>query len=559
METHRRKTARLLLVCIASLLLPGTVHAWEPNPKDLDAAISAGDFSAYFNNVSAWLIQKVPGDPGAISQASMKALFEAPAFAGALRQHEFLRRNGVDKVGAFAKADQSNRAFMAWLLGNTQAMDLYLQGSGGAGSLDIWKDIFNADPDSKEGIYLRLAIATCISPPPAKSYGSGVKIDPVERYKHFKNAHKNKELFPSFDTLSVWEYAKIVNSWASDRDLGWVRQMINTWRPDLRKNEQVVNVVSEVWRRWSPFPFSNGFITVMEGGGKCGPRSWFGAVTCKAFGLPSEGMGQPAHSAVCYKSPYPQVEPQPGSAWKICYGRGWHVTHDGYGLLAEAAARDRVDEFSMIKHLTWLASTLTSAQQTEAVQGIIKELQASLPKPGTGPNPAAGPDSKPTAIAKPPVEPPAPKIVPEKPFEPVPGVIHVEAETFTKSHSDPNFPAQQKGEVWVLDCFTGGKQVNFQKNMTTTWVDYVIEAPEAGEYGLTMRVAAANRDQVLYISSSGRKLATIKLPSTHGLWDTTDEVSIKLDKGPQNLRVSAPFQRGVAIRWFELKSKQAKR
>ena len=555
MRTLKKDTARLLIVCIVFLLLPGNLHAWQPNAKDLGAAINAGDFTAYVSNLSAWLNKKMPADLGSISKAGMEGLLKDPAFAKALGQHQFLSRYGVAKIGAFAKADQANRTFLVWLLPNTHALDLCLEGSGGAGSLDTWTKIFTADPDSKEGLYLRLAIAASFSGSPAKSYGSGVVIDPVERYKHYKAAHKNKELFPSFDDLSVWELGNVLTSWASDRDLAWVRQMINTWRPDLRKNEQVVNIVSEVWRRFSPFPFSNGFITVMEGGGKCGPRSWFGEMTCKAFGLPAQAMGQRAHSAVAYKSPYPQVEPQPGSAWKICYGGGWHKTFGGYGLLAEAAARDCVGEFSLIQHLKWLAATLTSKEQADAVTGIVSKLQAAMPKPGTGPNPAVGPDSKPTAIAKPPVEPPAPEIVPEKPFEPVPGVIHIEAETFTKSYSDPNFPEQQKGEVWVLDCFTGGKQVNFQKNMTTTWIEYVIDVPEAGEYGLTMRVAAANRGQVLYISSLGSKLATIKLPSTHGLWETTDEVRIKFEKGAKNLRISAPFQRGIAIRWFELKAK----
>ena len=32
-------------------------------------------------------------------------------------------------------------------------------------------------------------------------------------------------------------------------------------------------------------------------------------------------------------------------------------------------------------------------------------------------------------------------------------------------------------------------------------------------------------------------------------------MDVKLTKGPQRLQISTPYQRGVAIRWFELKSK----
>lgn len=555
MNTLKKATTHVLIACGMLSLLPMTLLAAEPNTRDLDAAIKTGDFGAYFTNISAWLNEKAPAK---ISVAAMKTSLEDPVFANALAQRQFIARHGPDGLGAFAKADPKNRAFLAWLLRNTEAMDLYLVAAApsgaknreantyklNAGTLGIWRKIFDTDPDSKQGIYLKLAIAASLFGSPAKSYGSEVAIDPVARYRHFKTAHKNKELFPSFDTLTAWDLGKVVSSWASDRDLGWVRQMVNTWRPDLRERQRVIYIVSEVWRRWSPFPFKNGFVTVMEGGGKCGPRSWFGEMTCKAFGLPAMAMGQPKHSAVVYKSPYPQTEPQPGSAWKVCYGRGWHVTRGGYQLLTEAAARDCEPEFAMTEHLTWLASTLTAKPRADAVLEIVHKLQSAQPIPGKGPNPAVGADSKPTAIAQTRKIPPPPKCKPEKPFKPVPGVIHVEAETFTKMSN-----------VKVYDCFTGGKQVNFQKNIQSSWIDYTIDAPKTGTYGLTIRHAVANRKQILSISVGDEKPTTINIPSTWGLWKTSPAVDVTLNKGPQTLRMSTPYQRGIALRWFELKSK----
>ncbi len=109
--------------------------------------------------------------------------------------------------------------------------------------------------------------------------------------------------------------------------------------------------------------------------------------------------------------------------------------------------------------------------------------------------------------------------------------------------------------VCVYDCFTGGKQVNFQKNMPSSWVDCTLDVPMAGTYALQMRTAAPNVDQVLDIGSGTNRLATVKVPNTTGLWGTTEAVEVRLDKGIQTLRVSAPFQRGVAVRWFELKSR----
>ena len=148
-----------------------------------------------------------------------------------------------------------------------------------------------------------------------------------------------------------------------------------------------------------------------------------------------------------------------------------------------------------------------------------------------------------------------PPAVPEEAFQGVPGTIHIEAETFANSFAEATFPAEQKGCVYVLDCFTGGKQLNLQKNMQTCWVDYQIDAPAAGTYDMTARVAAVNLDQMLDVGVGDHPLATIHIPNTHGVWTTTPAVEVKLAQGPQTLRISAPMQRGVAIRWFELKAK----
>ena len=90
--------------------------------------------------------------------------------------------------------------------------------------------------------------------------------------------------------------------------------------------------------------------------------------------------------------------------------------------------------------------------------------------------------------------------------------------------------------------------------MQTAWTDYVIRVPRAGEYTVEVRVAVANRDQVLDISN-GKTKARIKIPNSYGLWSTTPPVTITLSQGRQVLRVSTPFQRGVTVRWLWLKRK----
>ena len=91
--------------------------------------------------------------------------------------------------------------------------------------------------------------------------------------------------------------------------------------------------------------------------------------------------------------------------------------------------------------------------------------------------------------------------------------------------------------------------------MESSWIDYTIDAPKTGTCGLTIRYAVANRKQILNVSIGDQKPTTINTPSMRGLWKTSPAVYIKLNKGPQTLKIATPYQRGVAIKWFELKAK----
>jgi hypothetical protein len=556
MKTRKRETARWLIAAFMFLSLSVGTQAGE------------GDYTGYFANLSTQLNQKVSAGARDLSEAALKKLLQDPVFLNTVCQRTLLSKYGVGNFEAFAKADPSNRAFLLWLLQNTKAMDLYLIGAAPTGlrqrdandyglpggSLDIWKRIYYADPESREGLYLRLAIATCLNPPGTGNRGAGQAekpADPVDRYNHFKSAHKNKELFPRFDNLTVWEYRQIVSSNASDADLKWAREMVNTWRPDLRIHEQVVNSTSEVWYRKSPVPYTD-FKAVLEGGGKCGPRSSWAVMICQAFGIPAIGVGQPGHACVAYKAVDPSMEPQPGSVWKVAYGRGWKFSRleglSGPDFLAGVEERSRVTVFSQVEHLRWLASALASKEQADAVMGVARRLQQSAPATKvdlTASEKAAEaeaeeelqPEDKPSKAAA-----PTAASMPEAPFKVAPGTGHFEAELFSGMSG-----------IRVYDCFTGGKQVNFQKNMKSSWIDYKVDVPATGIYGMVMRVATPNSDQIIEVSSGTNKLAKINIPNTTGLWGTTAEVNIRLNRGTQTLRLSAPFQRGIALRWFELK------
>ena len=548
-----------LIVCGALISLAPVGHAWAPDAKEQAAALNSGDFSAYGGKLTEWLNEKTPASA---NEAALKALIKDPVFLNALDQRQLIVKVGADKLAAFAKASPANKEFIAWLLGNTEALELFLEGAVPPGNsqreannyginvnaLEIWNKIRLADPDAKQGFYQKLAIATGLRPPGTGAPGAGQTgrgQDPVVRYQYFKNAHKNKELFPSFDNINVWEMGCVVNTGASEEDLTWARNMINTWRPDLRINEQVINSTREVWRRKSPHPFTN-YKTVLSGGGKCGPRSSWSVMICQAFGIPAVGVGQPAHACAAYRAVNAMVEPQPGSHWKVAYGRGWQVSRlegtGGEDFHAGMQERDRAVEFSQVERLRWLASAISAKERATAIMDVARAIQKASVTVKTDVTASLKPEEaeaevKPKAAAE-------AKSLATGPIKIGAGATRFDAAAFANL---------SKGRM--IDCFTGGKQINFDKSIDESFVEYALDVPAAGTYVLELTTAAANLDQALDVSVGANKIATLKVPYSTGLWAQTPATEVALEKGAQTLKISAPNQRGVAIRWVELKSK----
>lgn len=577
--------AGLLAVCAIMLAMPVTVCAWEPNEKDLDAAISSGDFSGYFANVSAWLDKTAPADAAKITEAAMTAMIKDPLFRNALDQRRFMETHGVSNLNTFVKIE-ARRPFLAWVMKSTERMDLYLEyATPKIDALERWFKLYTEDPECREGMYLRLAMAASLWPPGGVGqYRGNEVIEWQKRYNNFKNAHKKKELVPSFDHLMVCDYGRCLNCIGADTDINWARQMIHDWRPDLMEKEQIHKIISEVWRRFSPFGFTNGYITVMEGGGKCGPRGMTGQFICNALGVPAIGVGQPQHCTFAARCDYPETEPQKGSLWKVYQGRGWEFSDcggcNGAQFTAQETLKYRTAEWSLVQHLNWLAASLSTKERTDATKAlavkVVKPVNTTKPmgvpasecdvifagnKAKTDPlgkdkpidynaeGPAAVTDASNTAGKPPRVQ--------EEPIKVAQGVIHVEAEAFTKTFAEPMYPNEQEGRVFVFDCWTGGKQLYFQRNMKVSWAEYAVDVPEAGTYSLEVMLAVLNRDQVLEFSCGDEKLGTVKIPGTTGLWWKTTPIDVNLKKGTQTLRITSPnAQRGISIRWFEFTPKK---
>jgi hypothetical protein len=381
------RTSRAALVALALLALPGLVRAWDPNDAEVEAAIRGGNFAPLMANLTAWLNARTPAAPREISEGTLSAAFREPGFATALARRQFIAKVGVQPLDDFARRDPAVHPFLSWLLRNPEAMELCLEGATPVAlaqrsadawaipvaAMAIWARIWQGDPDSREGLYLKMAIATGLSPPGTGNQGAGQAAkpaDPLARHRHFKSAHRNGELFPTFAGLTVWDLRQIMSSNASDEDLAWGRAMVNTWVPQMKAGQKVVDTTSLVWRRNSPIPFDNTFKNVLAGGGKCGPRSSWAVFICQAWGIPAIGLAQPAHAAVGYKD----VDGQ----WKTAYGRSWAASRTAWGsgneFIEGMEQRLQVRKFMLVERLRWLAAALTPKERG----GRVLDLAVAL-------------------------------------------------------------------------------------------------------------------------------------------------------------------------------------
>jgi hypothetical protein len=490
--------------------------------------------------------------------------FESEAGVGlTLMRYQLLRKVGAPALQDFRK-ERAQEAFLVWLWDNPSALHLFLEGATPLGltqrdedkalikaeTLALWSQLWNADPESREGLFLRLAIATALLPPGQGNHGAGQQVpppSPTKRYQHFKQAYLAKELYPSFVHHSVWEYMQVVSSPASDADLAWTRQVVNTWRPDLRAKEQVVKTVSEVKYGNSPHPYGD-YKDVLNGGGKCGPRSSWGVMVCQAFGIPAVGVGQPGHACVAFKTAYPETQPQPGNIWKVDYGAGWEKSRiyglSGPDFLQAIASRSRSAEFTRTERLRWLAAAVTGSVSAEKLTSLkallttqMKDLRLAKPVFGEGDNAAE-------AEREPATKPAAPVANKAAASRVGAGIVAIPATAFSKL-----------GGARVHESTGGGRQVYFEKNAPNTWAEYPLEVSKAGKYLIILQAATPNTGQAVDLLVDGRKLATLAIPNSLGLWAETPPIEVELAAGPQVLRFAVPSQRGLAVKQIKLQAR----
>ena len=393
---------------------------------------------------------------------------------------------------------------------------------------------------------------------------ANVTIDPVARYKHFEEAHKNGELDPTFPHFSVWEMRQIVNCDAPNDQMEWCRNMVMLYCPHVTcitdpKMTYTYILQTDVRQRppkWTGSPRT--YPMVLSGGGNESVNSWFGRFILQSFGLPVWG------TKYRRKEGFTRWTPQ---GWECMNGADWETAtwngKAGKDFKMELESRNKAppnEYFKKLVYLQCLADVIDPGNTMDipkeerdvyhperfwrSMSLVSLELLFQTESEVKRTFERKGESLVETKVEKylKMYEADAPDK--ENKYDEDSGKI-------TLYGSRHNGVAE--GNVLTMASFKGGQQLNFVADGNVEY-DIPEEAPEK-TYKLVMEVNTVSNNKTpmtLVNLADDDKRIEIKLPYTLGMWKKTDPIEITA-KGGDVLRFSRPKNAlGVAIKKITL-------
>jgi len=561
-------------------------------------------------------LEAVEAELGQLRAVAMQHVTDA-GLSGVLSSQEldaqlakFMVLNDADPywLAVYAQQGSEYEQRIERLLGNPELMMRMLIADGAAfgkygKAIEIYEAIEQASPRANEGVFERLALAIALEH--AQPIGASTSeqdgfagpldensayIDPVQRYLSYEKWWLDGELDPNFDQHDVWSLRMVVDSYQSDDYLAWGREMLRSYRPDLADypvdSLRYSKVVDEEIQYTSMFlNWGNNLgydrddlermQNILAVGGICGRRAHFGHYILKAFGVPVERRSQRGHASIIRYTP---------SGWVPYLGGPWNRNNRvvrGYRSCADfrasAEARQAPDAFLMVKRAHWLGmavgenhlrgtgspgwgyrdgrrwrgrdqippiepwNAVASIVQEVIIERLSPELLIAVAEelgesdesydrhgPGTVEIPAS--ERQITVDGA--------------------GVIHIPAAATT-------YPTNNTENIRFMPSKLGGFQLHFRRYGLGEKFEYTVEAPKAGTYELTARVAIPAWDQTMDLTINGASESTnIELPYTKGLWGELEPVKVELNEGTNVMSFTRMhfFFNGVSIRDFTLTS-----
>jgi hypothetical protein len=512
----------------------------------------------------------------ALKSLRLDRVLENDRYDGKFAKFVVMHQATPHGLAAFAQRGPSEKKLTEQLLTDEKLMlQMVLAGGAKDGhygrAIQIYSDIQKASDKAKAGVFHQLALGTALEhATPIKQRNAEAAtdapefVDPVERYLHFEQAYLDKELDPYFERHDAWELRYVVNGSEPNHVLTWGREMLRNYRPDLITTKddrwRYVSLVRTCVRYGSQEnkndkPELQFYQNILMNGGICGRRAFFGRFILRSFGVPTVAKPQKGHAALGRWTP---------DGWAAVLGAGWNT---GWApgrdmaapdFLAFTQARELGDEYMRVKRAQWIGDVYgetrklgfeTGRHQTEFWNSIALNTQKQIIENAGKKALAAVGEELGEANESKVKYPFVSAEISDKDRQ-----INVDrAGVITIPAASAKSPNKSTGKVLFIDSSLGGKQMHYSRNGGDKDVVYEFEAPAAGTYALSMRVAVPAWKQNVNLVVNG-KVHTIELPHTVGMWETTDAIKVELKKGKNTLTLSRKgVKQEVAIKGFTVR------
>lgn len=242
----------------------------------------------------------------------------------------------------------------------------------------------------------------------------------------------------------------------------------------------------------------------INGGGKCGPRAWFGRFALRCFGIPTWGVRQPGHAALSHWTP---------DGWTVNFGAHWRWNwwdgRSGLDFLLETQARRYPKDYIKVLRAQWVGDALGEQKvdgrrigtgglwnalalyQKKVIAAAAKPVEVDLAGEDLA---EADVSTKAAKIMKAKITATDKKIVVG-----ADGVITIPAVACSK-------PRNNTAKILFMKSFSGGMQLHYNRlGGKAEEFAYIFQDPKAGKYALRARVVTVNLDQHLLLTPNDAK------------------------------------------------------
>jgi hypothetical protein len=514
----------------------------------------------------------------ALASLGLDAILHSDKLDGLLAKHELMVEATTQGLAAYAQQGSDKQAALDKLLSDDALIIRMMIADGPNGgkageAMDIYTAILKQSAKAKSGVLNNLALAIALEHAvpieqrnEEASAGAPAIVDPVGRYLHYETAYLNGELDPGFGQQSVYNLRMVADGNEPNETLTWGREMLNTYRPDQVTDKdyrwRYVGAVRSDIRYGSQYnkydkPELHFFQNILMNGGICGRRAFYGRFMLRAFGVPTTARPQPGHAALTHWTP---------DGWVICLGAGWGAgtTKTRYkkdlDFLANTQARAVESAYPAVKRAQWIGRVVGETPVYGLAErnapgfwyGVALHTQRAIIDASQQEALAAvGEDIGEANETKEKIELAEVTLTKEDKT-----VTVADNGTITIPAAACSNPTRSTGKIIFMDSKLGGKQLHYSRNGEQVSFEYTFEAPKAGKYMLSARIANPSWGQILRVQVNGSdKIVDIDLPLTVALWGQTDPVEINLDQGKNILTFSRGGDniRGLSIKDFTLK------